>query len=819
MNPCRILIVEDDAGVATDIEARLTSMGYRPSGRATSGQQALAFTKEQHPDLVLMDIGLRKGTDGIDAAEALLRRFHVPVVFLNPRPEDATRDDFEISGPFGLIRKPFHHRDVQSAIDIALYKHRADEELRRLDRFCDVLSQVSRAIVRSESREELLSAVCRLAVECGGIDLAWVGWLEPDTAGIRPVARYGALDDVPGRFGACAGDGAERQDPLGTPFRAGEPLVCNECGRGGCLCRSGQTPVQCDFRSSSSFPLRMQGRVCAVLSLCAAEPGFFREREIQLLEEAAQHVSRALDRIEGDFEREQAKKALEEESIRRRILIDRSRDGIVILDQDGKIVEANQRFADMLGYSADECHRLHVWDWDLRWTREELLEGIQEIDAAGVHFETRHRRKDGTSFDVEINANGAVFAGRKLVFCVSRDISERRKAEEEQTRVEAQLRQAQKMEALGTLAGGIAHDFNNILGIIMGYSEMAHWDAEEGSAVRDDLKHVFNAANRARELVRQILAFSRRSEQEKKPIQIGLIVKEALMMLRASLPSTIDMRLDVVSKAFVLADPTQIHQVLMNLCTNAAHAMREKGGVLEVGLTDVSFGPESVPAHSDVQPGHYVQLLVKDTGLGIAPAALERIFDPFFTTKEMGVGTGLGLSVVHGIVKSHGGAVTVESRPGEGATFRVLLPAMGTTLGPEAAATAPPPPGRERILIVDDEPELAMVAKQMLEFLGYEVEFCTNGIEALETFRRHLEENPFHLVVTDMTMPRLTGEDLARELLSLQPNLPIVLCTGFSERMDVRRAKKLGIRGFLMKPVVASELAGMIREMLDDWQP
>ena len=409
----------------------------------------------------------------------------------------------------------------------------------------------------------------------------------------------------------------------------------------------------------------------------------------------------------------------------------------------------------------------------------------------------------------------------RLVTAIERSMEEagerraRRTAEEDRTRVEAQLRQAQKMEALGTLAGGIAHDFNNILGIIVGYTEMARWDAGEDSAAKSHLMEVLKAAERAKDLVQQILAFSRRSEQERRPIQVGLIVKEAMKMLRASLPSTINIKVNVASRAIVSADPTQIHQVLMNLCTNAAHAMSDNGGVLEVALTDVRVGPESIMPHSDVRPGPFVKLTVEDTGCGMDPAILDRIFDPFFTTKEPGVGTGLGLSVVHGIVKSHGGAIEVESSPGRGTTFQVLLPTMECTPGLETEAAGPLPRGRERILVVDDEPALAMAAKQMLERLGYRVDYRTSGIEALDTFRLQLTEGPFDLVITDMTMPDLTGTDLARELLALQPALPILLCTGFSEKMNAEKAKSLGIQGFLMKPVIMSELARMIREVLD----
>jgi PAS domain S-box-containing protein len=395
------------------------------------------------------------------------------------------------------------------------------------------------------------------------------------------------------------------------------------------------------------------------------------------------------------------------------------------------------------------------------------------------------------------------------------DITDRKQLEEERSHVEAQLRQAQKMEALGTLAGGIAHDFNNILAIIIGYTELACLDSSGNAVLSPELEEVLRAANRAKDLVQQILAFSRMGEQEKKPVQVGLIVHEAMKMLRASLPSTIDIKQNVASKAVMLGDPTQIHQVLMNLCTNAAHAMREKGGVLEVSLTDSHLGPESIQAHTGLKPGPYLKLVVKDSGCGIDPSIAERIFDPFFTTKELGIGTGLGLSVVHGIVKRHGGAIEVESGLGNGAAFKVLFPAVERAQTPRAVASDSLPRGRERILVVDDEPSLAGATKNMLERLGYEAHCETNSVEALEVFRSRSREHPFDLVTTDMTMPRLTGADLAGELLRLQPNLPIVLCTGFNETINAETAKSLGIRGILMKPVALRELAELIRKELD----
>jgi PAS domain S-box-containing protein len=408
-------------------------------------------------------------------------------------------------------------------------------------------------------------------------------------------------------------------------------------------------------------------------------------------------------------------------------------------------------------------------------------------------------------------------AGRpKEINGVIWDVTERKRVEEERERLEAQLRQAQKMESLGTLAGGIAHDFNNILAIIIGYTEMVLLGKDEGSDEHSQLDEVLKAAIRAKDLVQQILAFGRRSEEKKQPLQVSLIVKEALKMLKATLPSTIKVIRNVTSNAVVLADPTQIHQILMNLCTNAAHAMRADGGTLEVSLTDSFLTAENIPYLSDLQPGPHVKLTVKDSGCGISPAILERIFDPFFTTKEKGVGTGLGLSVVHGIVKSHGGTIEVSSLPEKGTTFHVFLPCIGKALATEEAESSPLPRGQERILVVDDEPALAKATKKLLVRLGYHVDIRTNGVEALEAFRNQSEEKRFDLVITDMTMPHLTGIELAKELLKLDPNLAILLCTGFSEQADAVKAKRIGIQGFLMKPVVLRELAGMVRKVLDE---
>ena len=424
---------------------------------------------------------------------------------------------------------------------------------------------------------------------------------------------------------------------------------------------------------------------------------------------------------------------------------------------------------------------------------------------------------DGRRYDVRFHK--AVFrnpdGSAGGIIGTMEDITERKRAEQQQMIVEAQLRQAQKMEALGTLAGGISHDFNNILGIIIGFAELAYWDVGENSPAGKSLKNILQATNRAKALVQQILSFCRGSSEENKPVQLGLIVKEVLKMLRASLPSTIDIRQNVASKAVVLADPTQIHQILMNLCTNAAQAMQENVGVLEVSLTDTVIGPESVDTYPDIPFGPYVTLSVRDTGTGISPAIIGRIFDPFFTTKAPGIGTGLGLSVVHGIVKSCGGTIKVESLPGQGTTFHLFFPAMERDQLREIVETISLPRGRERILFVDDEPALVETANEMLGRLGYDVICRTNGMEAREAFVHQSKEKPFDLVITDLTMPHFTGIELVRELLRIDPGISVILCTGFSEKMDEEKAKSLGISGVLFKPVAIRDFAEMVRNILD----
>ncbi|MCP4337705.1 MAG: response regulator [Desulfobulbaceae bacterium] len=395
---------------------------------------------------------------------------------------------------------------------------------------------------------------------------------------------------------------------------------------------------------------------------------------------------------------------------------------------------------------------------------------------------------------------------RILVVC--ENITERKE-------LEVRLQQSQKMEAIGTLAGGIAHDFNNILSAILGYAEMAKDDSQPESTVAKDLDKVLEAGNRAKDLVQQILSFSRQGEVESIPLQPVSIVKEAIKMLRPSLPTTIEINQNIASTTSpIFADPTQIHQILMNLCTNAFHVMEETGGKLEISLKEVILSSEDLFQEPNIEPGTFIQLSVCDSGPGLTPDIKARIFDPYFTTKETGKGTGMGLAIVHGIVNSYGGFISLYSELGEGTAFHVFLPVIEKEVLAEIEVVEQIPVGEDRILFIDDEEILAEMGKDMLERLGYHVTVRNNSIEALETFQNQPDQ--FDLIITDQTMPGMTGADIARRMIQIRPDIPIILCTGYSTIMSEEKAKSMGIKEFALKPLSKKDIAVLIRKVLDN---
>ena len=395
----------------------------------------------------------------------------------------------------------------------------------------------------------------------------------------------------------------------------------------------------------------------------------------------------------------------------------------------------------------------------------------------------------------------------------AQDITERIRNQKEQEKLQAQLIQAQKMEAVGTLAGGIAHDFNNILTGIIGYTEL-YKDKVREPKVHHSMEQVLKAANRAKDLVAQILTFSRKADREKMPVLLGPIVKEVVKFMRASLPATIEISYAIETASdVVMADATQMHQVLMNLCTNAGHAMKDTGGLLSIELKEVAMDAMHLIHRPALTIGRYLELSVRDTGHGISPGNQERIFEPYFTTKQKGEGTGLGLAVVHGIVRDHGGDIRVYSEPGRGSIFRILLPLMESEVGSEQIVAETPSAGQgETILFIDDEKMVVELSKEVLETLGYRVVAETDPRKAVEAFAN--ESNAFDLVITDKTMPHLTGFDVAREIKRVRPDIPVILCSGIQEKGDMDKLPTLDISRLIKKPAAMSELARAIREVL-----
>ncbi|MEN6321647.1 MAG: PAS domain S-box protein [Syntrophaceae bacterium] len=484
---------------------------------------------------------------------------------------------------------------------------------------------------------------------------------------------------------------------------------------------------------------------------------------------------------------------------------------IISTINEGRYIDVNDEFLRMLGYSREEmightASELNVWaDYENRKTVARKLTEKGFLQGELLHLRT----KKGEIRNVIVSAEIITLNGENLILSIFYDTTD-------QEKLEARLRQAQKMEAIGTLAGGIAHDFNNILGAIMGYTEMALIDHKENDRLRRYLEQVFKGGERARDLVKQILAFSRQSDQNLRPLRVIPIVKEVLKLLRASLPATITIHQDIQSDMdTVFADPTQIHQVMMNLGTNAAHAMRETKGELKVSLVTMEIRTgDTLIMHHDLSPGMYIELTVSDTGHGIDPMIMEKIFDPFFTTKGPGEGTGLGLSVVYGIIKSYGGTITVESEMGKGTEFHVYLPLLMETMDEGGIETAEYiRGGNERILFVDDEEVLVQLGKEMLAGLGYDVVERTSSLEALKLFQSRPDR--FDLVITDMTMPNMTGTELAKEIMSIRPGIPVMLCTGFSETVSPEKARAIGLREFIIKPLLKNQLAAVIRRVLD----
>ncbi len=573
--------------------------------------------------------------------------------------------------------------------------------------------------------------------------------------------------------------------------------------------------VHYDYVSVALIPIRNKERIVGLLQLNDRRKEGFTLRMVELLEGIAAHIGEALLR-------KHAEEALRKSEARYAETLSVVDTGLWEWHVPSGQAVFSKIYYEILGYEDEgfpatyDAWRQLVHPDDL----ERVEEALRSCIASGEGFtiDLRMKMKQGPWRWVCTNGkaiekdqeNTAI----RMIGTLS-DITERKLAEEETIALQLQLIQAQKMEAIGTLAGGIAHDFNNILGAIMGYTEIAMDDLPQESMTASHLTKVLGASKRASILVKQILAFSRQANIERIPLQPSTIVKEAIKLLRPSLPSTITIQQQIdASIRPILADPTQVHQILMNLCTNAFHAMEQAGGTLTITLKDLALSLEDIEHRPGLQPGTFVVLTICDTGHGIPPEVREKIFDPYFTTKEVGKGTGMGLAITHGIITGYGGFITCESEPDKGTVFDIYFPAIEEKTVAAVKPVAVAPPGTGHILLIDDEKMLVELGKTMLERLGYVVTALTSSIEALNTFQNH--PDLFDAIITDQTMPDMTGLELSRQILQIRPEIPIILCTGYSTLVDEKRAKAEGIKGFLDKPMTKKGIATLLRKVLDE---
>jgi len=704
----------------------------------------------------------------------------------------------------GLIFFLIHHTAVRLI--------HSQASLQRVNRALKARSECSQHLVRAMDEQELMNGICRIIVESEGYRLAWVGFARTDVARtVQPVAQWGYENGYLESLKVSWGDNEHGRGPTGIAIRSGEPSVAQHILTDPKWGPWREKAHRFGYASSISLPLSDGQQVFGSLVIFAGEADAFDAREVSLLKALADDLAYGITTLRLRRERERGKKE-------RKLLatiVDQESDGVLTFGTDGLVQYVNPAFETISGFGRDELVGLDIREIARMQPNQNFFRIMAEALNRELDRSERfiNRRKDGSLYDVATRVSPVCDASGVTAYAaVIRDLTH-------EVQLERQLCQAQKMEAIATLSGGIAHDFNNILASIITNTEMAQDFATDNELLGEHLAIVLKAGFRAKNLVRQILTLSCQSEKEWQPVRLELIARECTKLLRASLPATIEIRRHPAEAlGLVLADPTQLHQVIMNLCTNAADAMRTRGGKLDIFLENVDLAEGEAATDPPLPAGRYLRLTVADTGHGMDRKTAERIFDPFFTTKEPGRGTGLGLSVVHGIVRNHDGGICFSSEPGKGTNFQIYLPRVdGSVSIAEEEAPRPAPGGTERILFLDDEEDLVYAGQRMLENLGYEVIAGTNSLDALKVFRAQPER--FDLVITDQTMPHLTGDRLAREILRIRPDIPLILCTGLGPTsvggVTVEMASTLGIRDVLIKPIERHELARAIRRVLD----
>ncbi len=769
------------------------------------------------------------------------------------RADGAVRDVEVSAAPF----KDRDGRAFQVILRDVTERRKKEEELRKVNRVLRALRDSTQAMMSATDEQMFLQEICSIVVQDCGYSLVWIGYAEDDeNKTVRPVAFAGFDEGYLQRLNITWGDNERGRGPTGMSIRTGLPQRCRDMRTDPSFQPWRKEAEKRGYASSLALPLMGLGRPYGAITIYAREVDAFSEDEERLLGSLADDLAHGITALRWRIAHQQAELALEESRERYHILFNAMTEGFalheIILNEAGepsdyRFVDLNKAYERLTGLERDKVVGRTLSEvfpddktlWFETYRRASLTgESIrfQNGSKAPRHYEAYayrpvpgqfavvlrdvtqrkreeeelRRHRDHLEELVRERTAELILRNRQL----EEEIADRKRAEEAKRKIEAQLVQSQKMEALGRFAGGIAHDLNNILYPVIMDVEMLLEETPAEIATHQTLRQILNAAYRQRDLVKQILSFSRRSEQQIKPIRITPLIEETLKFLRSSLPSTIDIRHTVQAELdTIMGDATQIHQIIMNLCRNAADALPLQTGSIELHLENVRLEPGGVPA--EVGPGEYVLLRVQDTGCGMTPGIMEKIFDPFFTTKEVGKGIGMGLSVVHGILKTHGGAIQVESEPGKGSRFSVYLPlALKETQAKVCEKVqAPSPQSKARVLVIDDEEIILSSLSNALQRSGYSVVTVNDSLKAIDVFSRTPDD--FDLVITDLTMPRMTGVELSARLMQIRSGIPIILCTGYSDIINEHQAKAMGVREFLQKPASIGELKNAVRRALE----
>jgi len=739
-----------------------------------------------------------------------LRRYLAVLVAERPRPvpyltqsrrKDGQLVDLQIDWDYQLDASGRLSGFISVITDISERK-RAQARASHVSRLYALLSNVNQTIVRVRNRQALLDQICRIAVEQGGFRMAWIGLVDAEGTKVRVVAREGHVGAYVDRLAMPLTDGPEARGPTATAVRTGRRDVSNDIGQDERMAPWREQALVHGYRSSASFPLTVLGRTIGAINVYSGEVGFFDQEELDLLDELATDIAFALESIE----REEALRRSEEQY---RLVVENASEAIFIA-QDGRLKFPNAALLSMLRRPAEEIAARPFTEFVVPEDREMVADRhrrrLQGLEVPRV-YEFRITNSAGEVRWGQISAVRIEWEGRPATLNFITDVTERKG-------LELQLLHAQKMEAVGRLAGGIAHDFNNVLAAIIGYGNVALAELPAVNPVRDDVEQMLVAAGRAADLTKSLLAFSRRQVNHPQPVTLDAVVARVEGLLRRALGEDVALRMALNAPETVLADSGQIEQLLLNLATNARDAMPH-GGQLTVETRRSRIDDEFIQRHGYGRRGDYVLLSVSDTGEGMDEATRQRVFEPFFTTKEVGKGTGLGLAMAYGIVKQHEGYIAADSAPGQGATFRIYLPAVS---GPaHAAATAQaeaePRGGKETILLAEDDPAVRSLATRVLEGSGYTVIAARDGQQAVEQLQRHGDR--IDLLVVDVVMPGKNGREVVEQARRSHPGVRVIFTSGYpSDMLQVKTVLEEGL-SFLPKPASPRDLLRTVREVLD----